>query len=80
MRVNKGLLRVFSTLGFLLCASSAIELYPIERPISWENIVVCYSREIPAGTTFRSMQAEELYGVWKIQMKEKGIKIPDFVK
>ena len=80
MCVNKGFLRVFSTIGLLLCASSAIELYPIERPISWDNIFECYSKEIPAGSTFRSLKGEELYGVWKAEMKEKNIKIPDFIK
>ena len=80
MNMRNGFFRVITTIGFLLTTTNTIELYPIDRPISWSNISECYSREIPPGTTFRSLKGEELYGVWKAEMKEKNIKIPDFIK
>ena len=76
MNIRQGLFRIITTVGFLLSTGTPIELYPGPRPITWNKIVECYANEIPPGTTFRSLKGEELYGVWKAEMKEKQIKIP----
>ena len=76
MNLRQGLFRLITTVGFLMSSGVPIELHPVERPIVWKNIVEIYSKDIPPGTTFRSLKGEEVYGVWKAEIKEKNIKIP----